>query len=734
MGVQVPKLQLEDDVFPPPPDWKPRRPPSQTVTFHDKYVIEFDFSKIDEDQALKELKELLDNLEGIGLHTELRAGHDQSILVFVKAPRELLGHAVYKSRVKDWLYGVSSEQPQVGGKHKIVDGAFEAEDLLSMYHLVHWDKNLGGAGITPGTGKWENVKSIFPLHNEKVNQELLVHLSKHVLLRNDDLDKIRNLFGPKVAMYFAFLQTYIAFLFFPAIAGFFAWLFLPKYSLGYALVIELWCIVFLEYWKLQEVDLGIRWNVKGVGTLKVNRPGFKPDKVTKDEHGMVQHHYSRWKQVMWQTPQIPFFVGALVCLGGIIAVVFALEILISEAYEGPYKYYLEYLPTVILAVALPYASSFLEEATTVLTDWENHRTSDTYEMSKTQKLFVLNFIVSYTPIFLTAFVYVPFGDAIVPYLKTWIHRFVPSKHMTSSFHSDPDKLRNEVIALTVTGQISSAGEELILPYIMHKLRSWYREWRSARLNRAKTIDFKTLMADDPAEEEFLRSARNEASLEEYNVQDDYLEMVLQFGHLALFSPVWPLVPIGFLVNNWFELRSDFIKICHGSQRPAPVRADSIGPWIASLEFLTWLGSISTAAVVHMFGGPTIGLGILPGGGEWWALPMTVFISEHVYLLVRTTVRSLLDRIGSEQTRKLRQERYVMRKRVLDELEASNNAAAGLDVKERERRKSVLVTGADVFWTKQVEDGVSFTVGRELIQALKNDERECSSPARGRKED
>jgi hypothetical protein len=209
-----------------------------------------------------------------------------------------------------------------------------------MYHLIHWDKKMGGAGITPGAGKWENVKSIFPLHNEKVNQDLLVHLSKRLLLRNDDLDKVRNLFGAKVAMYFAFLQTYIAFLFFPASAGFFAWLCLPKYSLGYALVIELWCIIFLEYWKLQEVDLGIRWNVRGVGGLKVNRPGFKPDKVTTDEHGLVQHHYSRWKQVAWQIPQIPFFAAALASLGGIIALVFALEILISEAYEGPYKYYL----------------------------------------------------------------------------------------------------------------------------------------------------------------------------------------------------------------------------------------------------------------------------------------------------------------------------------------------------------------------------------------------------------
>lgn len=722
MGWEPPKLQFDDadEVFPPPPDWKPRRIDEDAITYRDKYVVLYDYSEIDQDKAIQELGELVRDLDSVGLHTEVRAGHEQTLLIFVKAPREVLGNYVYKSRVKDWLYGVSSERPAVGAKNQIVDGAFEAEDLLSMYHLVSWSKSLGGAGITPGLGKWERVKSIFPLHNERVNQGLLIDLSKRIFLTRTDLDRIRNLFGAKVAMYFAFLQTYIVFLFFPAVAGFLAWAFLPKYSLGFALLIELWCITFLEYWKLQEVDLGIRWTVRGTGELKVNRPKFQPDKITRDQTGELVHHYAKWKQVVWQIPQIPFFVASLVSLGGIIVMVFALEVLISEAYEGPYKYYLEYLPTVLLAVLLPRISGFLEGVTTTLTEWENHRTADTYEMSQTQKLFVLNFIISYLPIFLVAFVYVPFGDVIVPQLEALVHRFISASHMTSAFHSDPDKLRNEVIALTVTGQITGAGEELILPYILHKGRSWYRDWRSARLSRAKTIDFKTVMADDPAETEFLRRARNEADLETYDVQADYLEMILQFGYLALFSPVWPLVPIGFLVNNWFELRSDFIKICHGSQRPDPVRADSIGPWIESLEFLTWAGSISTAAIVHIFGDRDTWGGHLLHRGEWWSLPLTVFVSEHVYLLSRAVVRNVLNRIGSEQIRRERRERYVMRKQFLAELEANNKAATGLDVKERERRKSVRVTGADLFWTKQVDAELSYEAGANIIRTLKAD--------------
>jgi anoctamin-10 len=41
---------------------------------------------------------LLVDLEEAGLHTEVRPGYERSILVFVKAPRQLLGNSVYKER------------------------------------------------------------------------------------------------------------------------------------------------------------------------------------------------------------------------------------------------------------------------------------------------------------------------------------------------------------------------------------------------------------------------------------------------------------------------------------------------------------------------------------------------------------------------------------------------------------------------------------------------------------
>jgi anoctamin-10 len=248
-------------------------------------------------------------------------------------------HLLTKISVKDWLYGITKHHPG-GNAASVVSAHFEAEDLLSMYHLVNWRKELGGAGITPESGQWENVASIFPLHNQPANRLLLTRLSTRMFLGLEDLDQIRDLWGSKTAFYFAFIQTYFRSLFFPCAAGIFAWAFLSKYSLFFALVIGIWCTVFLEYWKIKQTDLAIRWDVRGVGDLKVNRPQFRYEKEVVDSAGRVRHYFPRWKRILRQLVVVPFVLVSTILLGMLIALVFVVETYISEAYEGPYKFYL----------------------------------------------------------------------------------------------------------------------------------------------------------------------------------------------------------------------------------------------------------------------------------------------------------------------------------------------------------------------------------------------------------
>ena len=125
--------------------------------------------------------------------------------------------------------------------------------------------------------------------------------------------------------------------------------------------------------------------------------------------------------------------------------------------------------------------------------------------------------------------------------------------------------------------------------------------------------------------------------------------------------MWPLTAVSFLINNWIELRGDALKIATQCQRPVPWRADSIGPWLDALGFLSWLGSISSAALVYLFSGDGFG----PGGDPWniklWGLLLTMFFSEHIYLGVQLGVRKALSKIDSPGLQKERSERFAVRR-------------------------------------------------------------------------
>ncbi len=351
-----------------------------------------------------------------------------------------------------------------------------------------------------------------------------------------------------------------------------------------------------------------------------------------------------------------------------------------------------------------------------------------------QKIFVLNFITSYLAIFLTAFVYVPFGSLIVPYLDIFSLTARPfaenEKQLTAletPFVINPARLRQQVIYFTLTAQIINFAMETIVPYMKRQGFHKYQEIKSERAARKGGAGPGAAINDLPEEAEFLRRVRHEAELDVYDVAVDLREMVVQYGYLSLFSVVWPLTPVSFFVNNWIELRSDAVKICIGMQRPTPFRADSIGPWLDSLGFLTWLGSITSAALVYLFSNDGLGPDGTPAMIKGWALLLTIFFSEHIYLLVGQAIRIAISKMDSPGMQKERAERLMVRKRYLQETlgedvmelpprNAENIMRASLE--EDARLSSLRSTGPqDAFWARQRSWEESFKVGAALIERM-----------------
>jgi anoctamin-10 len=187
------------------------------------------------------------------------------------------------------------------------------------------------------------------------------------------------------------------------------------------------------------------------------------------------------------------------------------------------------------------------------TDFERRDTSCTYTYSLTIKRFVLSTIVSYFGIALSAFIYIPFGQEVLGLLHLQLFAF-DSMGMASSLVGEEKellwehdlskastrlnstRLQTQMFAFLVTAQLANAFQELGMPYVIRWLRSRISPPTKVRRSGGRSAT---------EEEKLLDRVKEEVSTRlDYDVFDDYCEMVTQFGYIAIWSGIWPLAPGG----------------------------------------------------------------------------------------------------------------------------------------------------------------------------------------------
>lgn len=143
------------------------------------------------------------------------------------------------------------------------------------------------------------------------------------------------------------------------------------------------------------------------------------------------------------------------------------------------------------------------------------------------------------------------------------------------------------------------------------------------------------------------------------------------------------------MNNWVELRSDALKIIIGCRRPIPWRADSIGPWLTALGFLSWLGSVTSAAIVYLCSGDTSASPITAGG-----VLLSILLAEHFYFAAQLAVRFVMAKVESPSLQRERRERFQLRKKLLEETvghvagEKAEVAVPGIEATEQITRQTL----------------------------------------------
>jgi hypothetical protein len=85
---------------------------------------------------------------------------------------------------------------------------------------------------------------------------------------------------------------------------------------------------------------------------------------------------------------------------------------------------------------------------------------------------------------------------------------------------------------------------------------------------------------------------------DYDLNSDYLEIVLQYGYVTMFVVAFPLAPALALLNNVFEAKVDLFKLTE-CRRPTILQRSTIGSWQSCMEFISFLSVITNCYLVVM---------------------------------------------------------------------------------------------------------------------------------------
>ncbi|GLE05472.1 hypothetical protein PINS_up014495 [Pythium insidiosum] len=358
-------------------------------------------------------------------------------VLLVRGRHEVL--AAYGRRLKfqTWLRN---------GNTREVDGLVRGDPIVSPADRIQVIDHIirEGAKIRDTD---PHIHSIFPVHNEQVNEYLLktfIQTRKLELLTGTFLGKLKEHFGEKVAYYFAYADFYNKSLLPIAILGVLLTCFrgamgTPMYmrcivAWGF-LVSVVWSYWFLKAWSRRNSELNYQWeNNLENKEVKYRNPNFHGEEIENPVTGLRDRYYPSWKRypkyfvvVLFMLLQISIMMLIIACW---ITVFEVLKVRYPKSgiFSAQWFYILGGGILYGLFVDIFQWNLIVTKAARLFTEWENWKTLEQFEKSMIRKLFLMDFLNYYTWFFLLAFVYVlpGAGDTITNFLNAVIWKDPPN--------------------------------------------------------------------------------------------------------------------------------------------------------------------------------------------------------------------------------------------------------------------------------------------------------------------
>lgn len=228
-----------------------------------------------------------------------------------------------------------------------------ADRIRLIHSYITTSTTQGGLGIDVGSDKWPHVKSVFILHDRSFNHTWISNWTKRQVgfhITAKELDVVKEQFGEAVALYYSFLSSYARALVFPAFVGVAFWKFENPYSPIYSILVVIWSVVFVEWWRIRERKLSVRWGTRGAAKVEKIRIEYHPTRHSDEEE---DEGFPWWKREFRILTSLPVIGTAAAILAALLTGIFVLEAFVTQLYKGPGHQIASLVPTILFAGLVP---------------------------------------------------------------------------------------------------------------------------------------------------------------------------------------------------------------------------------------------------------------------------------------------------------------------------------------------------------------------------------------------
>ncbi|XP_075402378.1 anoctamin-9 [Tenrec ecaudatus] len=474
-----------------------------------------------------------------------------------------------------------------------------------------------GPGEGPGGGPRPQLT--------KTEEKLRKWAQWRSMFKVQPVDAIRDYFGEKVALYFAWLGWYTCMLVPAALVGLIVFLsgfalfdasqiskeiceahhiilcprgdhfheaqrlsdtctfaklthlFDNEGTVVFAIFMALWATVFLEVWKRQRASVVQHWNLCGWDEVE--------DEMVMEMMNCPEYEPKNHRHSYLHSALVLFLSLVMICVMiGMAHILVVYRVLAAALFS----YWASPLLAAQVTTVVVVSGALVHYVTIVimtkinrcvalkLSEFEKPRSFSERESKFTVKFFMLQFFTHFSSLIYIAFI-----------LGRINGHPGKSVRLAGLWKLEECHLSGCMMDLFVQMAVIM-GLKQTLSNCMEYLSPWFRnKWRSYNFGH---------LSNDPELKEWQRNYLLDP-VTTFSLFDEFMEMMMQYGFTTLFVAAFPLAPLLALISNLVEIRLDAIKMVRLQRRLIPRKAKDIGTWLQVLETIGVLAVISNGLVI-----------------------------------------------------------------------------------------------------------------------------------------